>query len=305
MIDTSSAVSWPATAFSVLAVALVVGAPGIGVGVAEAFGGGDRVEFTVTVDTDERTEDPDVAARKTGQVAAEVVDRIEQRLDAIDVKHHEIEAEGADLRVVVFGDYDPRVIRAVVIPDGRLEIRPVMVDASPWLDVAQDLPAGVELYNEPGAIDPNSFFLFSLTPRQLHRAIDLVSPDDQVIEVYPHEDGWRTLRLGPALATHEDVRDVGMDRNPAGAPFVRASLEAEAAQQIRSGAQYRGARQLAMVLDGEVVALETFSERSFSESLTIQPPEHFDSTTAERQWARQVAGRLAVPIPVRLAELQE
>lgn len=276
----------------------------LGPAVAEASGS-EKVEFTVTLQTEDDADDPEVSDRKTRRVAGETVDRIEQRLEAIDIPHHEIEAAGADIDITVFGDYSPQLIKAVVIPDGRFEVRPLLVDSSPWLGVAPKLPEGVEFYNEPGAMDPDSFFLFSHTPARLHRAIDLVSTDDHTIKVFPHDEGWRTLRLGPVLATHDDIRDVRLERNPTGAPFVNADLDAEAAQQIRSGVERHRARQLAMIVDGEVVALETFSDRSFSESMTIEPPGHLESTGAERNWARQVAGRLAVDIPVRVAEFEE
>jgi hypothetical protein len=62
---------------------------------------------------------------------------------------------------------------------------------------------------------------------------------------------------------------------------------------------------LAAVLDGEVVATTAQSTRNRSGSLMLTAPEHLTGRKARKSWARQVAGRLAAPILVRLVEVSD
>ncbi len=283
-----------------LVLALVAGPP-----VAEASERGNRVEFTVTVESPDGIDDDDLRARTRRNVAKEVRDRIAKRLDAIEIKHYELEVtEGYGVLVTVYGDHSPEAIRGAVIPSGRFELRPVLVDASPWLEVAPELPEGVEFYHEPGSLETNNFFLFSPSPAPLHRAIGLLGGDSEIY-VFPHDDGWRTLNLGPALATGDDVGDVEIERGPTGMPYVTVSLSSGAAQRMRGEVRGGGVRHLAVVLDGEVVAVESFSSRSRAEVLQLDPPDHLRSMSARGDWAVQVAGRMAATIPVQLGEYEE
>lgn len=289
-------------------VALVAGGWLAATASAHASSGGDHVEFTLAVDTavgDNDQADRELSARTRQNVAEETATRIEQRLETIGVGDYEVEPTADnDVAVTVYGDYSPQTIRSAVIPSGFVEIRPVRVGTTPWLEVVEQLPDDTEFHHEPGSWETHSFFLFSSSPQTLHRAAGLLD-DDYTIGVYPHEDGWRTLNLGDVGATHADVTDVRLHRNRTGAPFVSVSLTGEAVQQVRAVAGEAGASQLAVLVDGEVVALEHFHSDAFSESVTLSAPDHLQSPDARQQWARQVAGRLAVPIPVELAEFQE
>ncbi len=277
-----------------------------GIAPAEASTGGDRVEFTVTVEPGGEQEDEEIRARTRRNVAEEVARRIEHRLEAIDIKHFAVEATGgSDVKITVYGSHDPQVIKGAVVPAGMVEVRPVLVDSNPWLGVAQQLPDGVEFHHEPGSIQTTSFFLYAASPTPLYESIELLDSPDHYMEVFPYEDGWRTLTLGDALATHEDVVDVEMSRDRSGGNFLAATLSADAAQYVRSRASNYGANQLAIIIDGEVVGLKYFSERSFSERMTLDAPDHLQSSDARASWATQVGARLAAPIPVRIAEIED
>lgn len=288
-----------------MAVVVVAAALTVGVGAAYASTPGNNVEFTLTVESSSADDEERLNSRARQNVAKEVVSRIERRLEAIDIRHFAVEATGSDVQVRVYGNHDIDAIKSALIPAGMLEIRPVLVDSNPWLSVAPQLPEGVQFYHEPGSIRPDSFFLFAPSPQLLYQSMDLVSSEDHHIEVFPHGEGWRTLHLGEVAATHNDVADVKIDRNRSGASFVSLTLTGEGAQQIRSQARAAGANQLAVIVDGEVVALKHFNERRFSESVTLDAPEHLESRQMRSLWATQVGGRLAAPIPVRIAEVEE
>ena len=302
---------WPAVACGCLAMLLSFGVFAVTAGPAQAFSESQRVEFRLAVQTasDDGTDDEsdsDLRSRTRRNIAEEVVDRIEQRLEAMEVKDFEVSVvDGRDIEVIAFGDHSEQTIRGGVIPPGNLEIRPVLVDSSPWLGVAQQLPSGVEFHYEPGAFQTDSFFLVSSSSQTLRQAIAVLGSEGENIEVYPHEDGWRTLNLGPVVGSDDDVSSVELSRNPAGVPFLSTVLNAHGAQEIRSQASDLDVSQLAIVVDGEVVALEYFNEASFSESMQLDPPDHLHSPAGRWNWARQIAGRLAVSIPVQLAELED
>ncbi len=269
---------------------------------------GKRVEFTVTVDSasDAGDEDSELRVLRQRERTKEVISRIEHRLDAIGIPSHRVRAvDEVRIRVTVYGDHDARAIKSTVIPSGSLEIRPVMVDGSHWIEIAAELPEGVELRPEPGAFRTDRLFLFSHSAQALRRAINMVDRPDSSIKIFPHNDGWRAVELAAPAATERDIENSSLKRTPAGIPYVRAILSSDAAQTVRSAAAGHDSRHLAIVLDGEVVALQRFSRRNFSESLDIDPPAHLRSSTARTNWSYQVGGRLAAAIPLRLAELQE
>ena len=286
-----------AAALIVVGAALLVVAPSA----AEASTQGQRVEFTVTANTDD-----DISSRAREKVAERVVEQIKQRLDAMELKHYQVEPiGGSNVEVIVYGDHSPEVIKGGIVPQGELQFRPVLVDSAPWLEVAPQLPEGVEFYHEPGSMRPDSFFLFSTSPAVLREAVELVPDGEGSIELFPHEDGWRTLNLGEVVATEDDISSAQVQRNRAGASFVNAELSADAVQRVRSKSSEYAASQLAVVLDGEVVAVMYFSEDSFGERLTVDPPGHLGSPDARAQWAMQVGGRMAASMPVQLGILEE
>ncbi len=271
---------------------------------------GNRVEFVLTVDRIDRDgdagEDADLRVRRQREVTDEVIDRIEKRLNTVGMNSHNVRAtNNRTIRVTVYGNHSEATIKSAIIPSGHLEIRPVLVEDSPWLQVAADLPPEVDLLPEPGSFRTDRLFLFSHSARQLRQTIASLGPENAEFEIFPHDDGWRSIHLGSVAATERDIEAVSIKRNPSGIPYVSVNLSGHAAQRVRSEAASASVRYLAIMVDREVVSLHRFSDRRFSETLDIDPPRHLSSTTARNHWAIQVAGRLASPIPIQLAEIQE
>lgn len=294
--------------FAAVCAASVLVVFGLTAPVAEAQVEGKRVEFSVTVGSGDVPEDADRELRiqRQREITTEVVERMEKRLDAIGFNSHDVSATDLyRIDVTVYGDHSAATLKSALIPAGRLEVRPVIVDGSRWYDVAADLPTGVELRSQRGSFRTDSVFLFGHSARTLRGVIDRHDNGDQRLEVFPHEDGWRVLQLGPVAATERDVHRAGIDQNPSGIPFVRATFSARAAQQIRSASAASHSSDLAIIVDGEVVAVQSFGPNQFHDSLDLDPPSHLRSADARRHWAHQVAARLATPIPVRLVEIEE
>ena len=283
--------------------------------VAEAQrGGNNRVEFTLIVDSldddfgvdEEGNVDSSLRVQRHREVANETVRRIEARLDNIGIKSHEVGVdESHNIKIVVFGDHSETAIKSTVIPSGKLEIRPVVVSDSPWLDVDEEFPPDVEVRIEPGSFQFDQVFLYAPTASSLRQIIARHAPEGSDFAVFPYEDGWRTLHLGRVAATQSDVHSTDISQNPSGMPFVSIELTGNGAQNVRSSAAAVGARHVAIVLDGEIVALHPYNHQRRTASLDLDPPDHLNSLDARGQWAMQVAGRLGAHIPIRLAETQE
>ncbi len=288
---------------AVMALALVVG---VGAGEATAQQG-ERVEITLTVDhrpadDDERRE---VVVQRREEINEMVVRRIETRLEAIGVKYWEIDV-GSDhtIEITVYGDFDGQVVRGAIIPRGRMELRRVKVDDSPWAHIAAELPEGVELEApRQGVFRTDQLFLTAPSPAVLQEVIDEYGPSNDEVHIFPQEDGFRTVRLGRAVASESHVRSGSLGRSPAGDPRIDVRLESAVAHEALSGQD--GTSHLAMVLDGEVVALIPTRQHHRSATFDIDPPPHLTSREAKQAWAMQVAGRLSAPMPIRLIEFDD
>lgn len=274
----------------------------------------DRVEFTLIVDRldddfgvdEEGNVDSSLRVQKHREMANETARRIEQRLDNAGAKNHEVTVDdNHHIDILVFGDHSESAVKSAVIPPGRLEIRPIVVGDSPWLDVEEEFPADVEVRVEPGSFQFDQVFLFAPSADDLRRVIDRHAPQDSDFAVFPYGDGWRTLNLGRVAATHDDVDSANISQNPSGTPFISVELSANASQNVSAYAASVGARNLAIVLDGEIVALHSINHRRRSTTFELDPPDHLRSLDARGHWATQVAGRLGAHIPIRLAEIQE
>ena len=293
-------------AWLVMTLALVMGVSGLMMSSAEARSGDRRVNFRLVVENPDDGTEPEVRARRHQEVARMAAERIEKRLEVIGVGDYRVRVlPSNDLEVNVFGRHSAEAIRSAVIPPGRMEIRAVVVDETPWMDLEEMLPEGVEVRVEPGSFQTDRLYLYSPSAESLHRFLSRVSLGGVgEVMIYPHQEGWRTLNLGAVLATEQDLNRVELKRTPSAIPFVSTHLKTEVTQEIRAAAALENARHLAVILDGEVVSLIRFSGRTFSSEMILEVPEFLRTTEARNGWALQVAGRLAAPLPITLAELE-
>jgi hypothetical protein len=121
---------------------------------------------------------------------------------------------------------------------------------------------------------------------------------DRVVETFPAAGGWRSLAIGQnEVASRSDLKAARASRSQVGTPFVTLTFQNAIGQ---SGAGERSSRH-AVILDGEVVGIvESRGDPSAQVSLTY-PRQRADLET-QRAWARQIAGRLAAPIPIKVVD---
>ena len=268
---------------------------------------GDPVEVSLLIDhrPAEEGERREVVAQRRANINERVATRLEERLDAIGVRYSEVDIdEDHTVTVKVYGDFDDAVIRGAIIPRGKMELRRVRVEDSPWAEVAAELPDQVQ-YQSPGSglFRTDWLYLTAPSPSLLAEAIDTWGPSDEDIRIFPQDQGFRTVRLGETVATESHVESASLGRSPAGDPRIAIRLKSAIAHEALDRRGEAGL--LAMVLDEEVVAL--IPTRRYHRSLTfdLEPPPHLNSPEAKQAWGMQVAGRLSTPMPIRLVELDE
>lgn len=263
------------------------------------------VRLTLVVESPEIEAEPDENQRTRARrlLAEEASERIITRLKAIGVKDpRAIVTPQNRIQVVAPGALSAQVVRGALLAPGKLEIRPVNEHSPHWTELAGQLPAGVEIRQNPGQVSPDRVHLWSADFTTLHRFTRRLALGETRVEVFPTRDGWRTLDLGEVLATEDDLASSDLRSSPAGIPFVQIELEAGSAEKIRSATASSASPMLAVMIDGEVVSL---IRRTGSQALEIPCPDHLRSHQSRQAWAAQVAGRLATPIPLTIAELTE
>jgi|SRR5690554_2345791 len=264
------------------------------------------VRLTLVVESPEIEAEPDADKRHRARrlLAEEVAERVLTRLKAIGVKDPRTIVNAQNhIQVIAHGAGSAQIVRGAILAPGKLEIRPVLESSPHWAELAGELPQGIELRQNPGRVSADRVHLWSADFATLHRFTRRLALGQTLVQVFPERNGWRTLDLGDVLATESQLGSVELRQSPAGIPFVQIELNADAADKVRSAAAAPGANTtLAVVLDGEVVSL---IHRTGGQALEVPCPEHLRSHQSREAWAAQVAGRLATPIPVRIAELRE
>ncbi|RDV36568.1 hypothetical protein DV096_19135 [Bradymonadaceae bacterium TMQ3] len=263
------------------------------------------VRLTLVVESPDIEAEPDDTRRTRARrlLAEEASKRILTRLKAIGVKDpRAIVTPQNHIQVVAPGALSAQVVRGALLAPGKLEIRPVAERSPHWTELAGQLPEGVEIRQNPGQVSPDRVHLWSADFATLHRFTRRLALGETRVEVFPTREGWRTLDLGEVLATEENLASSELRSSPAGIPFVQIELEPGSAETLRGAASSHTSTTLAVMLDGEVVSL---IHRTGGQALEIPCPDHLRSHQSRQAWAAQVAGRLATPIPLTIAELTE
>ncbi|TXD37237.1 hypothetical protein FRC98_10935 [Lujinxingia vulgaris] len=263
------------------------------------------VRMTLVVESPQIEAEPDENKRTRARrlLAEEAAERIITRLKAIGVKDpRAIVTPQNHIQVVAPGAASAQVVRGALLAPGKLEIRPVSESSPHWIELASQLPEGIEVRQNPGQVSPDRVHLWSADFATLHRFTRRLALGDTRVEVFPARDGWRTLDVGEVLATEEDLTTSELRSSPGGIPFVQIELGSDSAEKIRSATSSANSAPLAVLLDGEVVSL---IRRTGGQALELPCPDHLRSHLSRQAWAAQVAGRLATPIPLTIAELRE
>jgi preprotein translocase subunit SecD len=250
------------------------------------------------------SDNPDVRRQSRKKIAERVIERIRERLNAAQVKYTNVHiVDGGTVVVESDPDFDRQLLEALIFPPGNFALRPVVPSGRRWTDLTAEMPAGVELRAGDDPLDSDSAYAWSRSRRTLQSFVDEVSMPEGEVAVYPAEGGWRTVTLGEAIVTDANVSETEIRRVQTGSPFVSVSLSSGGDIGPSDGPAERRDRRLAVVLDGEVVAL--LKENALAgQTLSISAPDHMSGANATMRWARQVAGRLAATMPVSLVPMQ-
>jgi hypothetical protein len=235
------------------------------------------------------------------EMASIISERLEERLKAAGVKAFNVEPATRTVKVTVGGSFDLGWLTALATAPGSLEVRPVLDGGGPdWREIVEVLPPEVEIRG-----DSASGYLWSPTRTPLDRVLERLSTADDVrIEVAPDPLGWRTIVVGKLLASEADLEGSTMAMAPTGA--FNVSLKFSASTRARLAApSSSGLQTWAVILDDEVVALIPRPGVD-TRAIGISAPDRLGSDLkGQARWASAIVGRLAAPMPVRLALFKE
>lgn len=257
-----------------------------------------RADVPVPEGTSESNAD---AARE--ELAKQIAERIRARFEAAQVKYARVDIEDGIITVKVGGDVTSRLAAGIAFPRGDAQLRPVVEVGGQWQERLADVPEAVELRQGDRLLDRDDAYLWSPERAPLQSFVEDVSLPGAEAFVYVGGDGWRTMALGPPALTTSDIRESRIEFVQNGRPYVALELTQTGRQDLERRSE-TGDRRWALVIDGEIVTV--LQHLKFTEgALLVSTPKHLSSDDASLRWARQVAGRLAAPIPVPLAELSD
>ena len=183
---------------------------------------------------------------------------------------------------------------------GKVEVRRTTPSKPDWLGFARELPEGIEIR---GDLPP---YLWSAKRGTLSQFLARVSLPDGALLVFPDDNGFRSVSLGATVATERQIKGVKARQSSTGGSFVSVDFETAVGASL-AAAHVSEVEPVAIVLDGELVAF--VPAKSFLEHSPIRlsvPDGAVPNNRAQRDlWVRQVAGRLAAPLPIAIAVLKE
>jgi hypothetical protein len=256
-----------------------------------------EVHYTVEFEQPKSTSSPKVAE----EMASIISKRLRARFKAAGVKHYKISPNTRTVDVIVGGTFDSGWLTALATAPGSLEVRPVLEGGGPdWRELADMLPAEVEIRG-----DSARGHLWSATRAPLDRVLDRLSTTEGLkLAVAPDVLGWRTIVVGDLLASEADLEGATMAMAPTGAYNVSLAFSPAARARLAAPSS-AGLQTWAVILDEEVVALVPRPGND-ARLLGIAAPDRLGSDVAgQALWASAIVGRLAAPMPVRLALFKE
>ncbi len=238
-----------------------------------------------------------VAKEAFADLAAE---RLRRRLTAAGIKEFELSVtDPATLRLETGVEKSSAWMEALIASPGKFELLPLASEDPPWLELARTIPEGVEIR---GMETP---YVWSADRAKLTSWLRRIATGKLRVELFPEDGGFRTISLQEAVATESAVRSVKVE-STRGSKFVRVVLDPRLRAQLAARAE-SGVERFAMVLDGELIGFGSFKELESRGWLRLAPPPGAVSDSRELvdDWVHQVAGRLAAPMPVPVAVLEE
>lgn len=246
---------------------------------------------------------PELQESTSKAIADRVVNRLNDRVDAAELKFSMVDRVGpSTVEVGLEADVGRGLLRGLALAPGRMQLRVIRHIGVRWQRQSSKLPEGVEI-RQGEELEKERAYLWSSDRETLRSYVNQISFDDVDVEMYATASGWRTYALGETVATHDSVVGTDIGHVETGAPYVSVDLDGPAQRSFQKASRQLGGP-FAMVLDREIVGLVDDSAMTDG-VLHVGAPESVRGDRALLNWARQVAGRLAAPIPVKIVEATE
>lgn len=245
-----------------------------------------------------------VSQRRAVKLAEMTQERIKARLRAAEVKSHEVVLnKDGTLRVMIHRNFPAGWYAALMLSPGKFAIQPRTRGGINWVMLATEIPQGVEIRSDKA--DETKTYLWaakrdtlSQTMKRFHfkNFSAVLGPDDI-------DGGWRTYTVGKSVLTQENVKEASRQMSSTGVTFVRLQLTSDTPDRL-AAATTSDVQQWVVVLDGEVLGLVQSAVLNTGK-LQLSAPTRATSRDEQRSWALQVVGRLAAPLPIKVAIVQE
>ena len=229
---------------------------------------------------------------------------IRKRLRAAEVKSHESSlSKDATINVDIHRHFSYAWYRTLMLSPGRFSIRPRIRGGINWLDLAKELPKGVEIHSDKQ--NATRTFLWSSSHKQLSETMKRFHFKNVEAVIGPDgtDGGWRTYTVGPSTLTESDVERAKREVSSSGVNYVRIQLRSSSADRL-AAAGNSNVEQWLVVLDEEVLGPVQNAVLSTGR-LQLTAPKRASSRREQKSWALQVVGRLAAPLPITVAVVQE
>lgn len=260
----------------------------------------DGVKWTLTLG-DPLRDTMGPSSERRQKMAELAATRLERRLKVAQVNDAVVKRLASGDLTVAFKARQPEDwYRGLLLSPGTVEIRPVLADGFNWMQLAAELPPAVELRG----LNPQPDYIWSADRTTLESVVRRTAAPAMVFSVGPAEVGWRSYALGTVnVLKGEELRDARVSRSGAGNSYVSLGVATTVADRL-AAAELSEVKEWAVVLDGEVVCLVS-KDALLTGKLELTAPVRLTNREDSAAWARQVAGRMAAPIPVPIAVLQE
>lgn len=238
---------------------------------------------------------------KRKQLAQTVAKRIKRRLFAAGVKSATVKPGlHGEIAINVIGKkYTKSWLESIVVPPGQLGIHPRVDAGDWWKDLTSDLPKGVRL-RQPRGQDASQAYLWSTDDKVLRGYLKRITLPDVRLGVLPHKKGWRSVVYKAPVLNEAYLNQASAVTSKTGRPFVALTFKNKA-QTVWAK---QTAKQYVVVLDGEVLSSMGKPSATTNLQLKLMCP-GIQLIKAQRTCVRQITGRLAAPIPIRLVTLKE
>ena len=250
----------------------------------------DEIRWNLAVDVGS------VPPSSRAALSERVAEALRARLETARIKDFVVRVKRPGLlEVETARNLDSDWLESLLVRHGVVELRPLRPDAVSWLELAGELPDGVELR---GGLDEPAY---PWAPQRtlMDSVVRRVSVPEHRLLVVPDASGYRVEVLGPRVRA--DLRPVEPRLRLGKTVHVEFELPADEQLQLAGPGESRVQR-WGLVIDDEFIGfVSVHPERS---AYYVSPPRAYRHDAAVR-WAKLVTAKMAAPIRVPIARMRK